>query len=351
LIGTNHLGTGDLGNALEGVYINGGVGNTVGGSTQATRNVISGNQHGVGINDAGATNNAIQGNFIGLNIFGTGPVPNTNNGVRVAGNAHGNIVGGGGGLRNIIAYNGGDGVFLDQTAGTRNRINQNQIFSNGQLAIDIFPNGVNGNDGGDPDTGPNDLQNYPVLTSASSTTSSITIVGTLNSAASSLFTIQIFSDASCDPSGNGEAQLFVGSFAVNTDGAGDGSFNQAFPVSVANGNAVSATATDASGNTSELSACRTVVGPPAPTLRQGDVDCDGVVNSIDSLKIVRYSAALGYPQTEPCPDIGTVVSQLIGDVDCNGLVNSIDSLKVLRYAASLPNTQSEPCTDIGLVFP
>jgi hypothetical protein len=75
------------------------------------------------------------------------------------------------------------------------------------------------------------------------------------------------------------------------------------------------------------------------------------VNSIDSLKILRYTAALSYPQDEPCPDIGTVITQVIGDVDCNGLVNSIDSLKILRYAASLPNTQNEPCTDIGLVFP
>jgi hypothetical protein len=350
-IGTDHLGTSDLGNTLEGVYINGGVGNIVGGTSAAARNTISGNLHGVGLNDVNATGNLIQGNFIGLNTFATGPVANTFGGVRVAGNASGNTIGGGGGARNIIAYNGGDGVFLDQTAGTGNRIDLNQIFSNGQLGIDIHPEGVNANDAGDPDTGPNNRQNFPVLTSANSTTSGTTIVGTLNSNAGGTFTVQIFSDASCDGSGNGEAQLFVGSVSVNTDGSGNGSFNQQFPVVVANGHVVSATATDAGGNTSELSACRSVVGPPGATLRQGDVDCDGQVNSIDSLKVLRFGAGLSVTQTEPCPDIGTVVTQVIGDVDCSGGVNSIDALKILRHAAGLGNTQTEPCTDIGQVFP
>jgi hypothetical protein len=37
---------------------------------------------------------------------------------------------------------------------------------------------------------------------------------------------------------------------------------------------------------------------------QGDVDCDNVVNSIDALKIIRYSADLNYAQPAGCPDIG-----------------------------------------------
>jgi len=37
----------------------------------------------------------------------------------------------------------------------------------------------------------------------------------------------------------------------------------------------------------------------------GDVDCDASVNSVDGLKILRYSASLAVTQNEPCPDIGS----------------------------------------------
>jgi titin len=350
-IGTDASGTQDRGNALEGVYVNGGVNNAIGGSGVGSRNIISGNLHGVGLNDAAAQNNQIAGNFIGTNAFGTGPVANTFDGVRVAGSASNNVVGGSAGLANVIAYNGGDGVFLDQTAGTGNRINQNQIFLNGQLGIDIFPNGVTHNDVGDPDLGPNNVQNFPVLTSANSTLAGTTIQGTLNSLPSTSFTVQVFSDSSCDPSGNGEGQLFVGTVVVNTDGSGNGSFNQLFPTVVANAHVVNATATDPNGNTSEFSACRSVAGVAQPPLKQGDVNCDTNVNSVDALLVLRYASGLSVAQTEPCPDIGTVISQVIGDVDCTGVVNSVDALKILRFGAGLSVTQTEPCVDIGLVFP
>jgi hypothetical protein len=82
----------------------------------------------------------------------------------------------------------------------------------------------------------------------------------------------------------------------------------------------------------------------------GDVDCSGQVNSIDSLKLLRFSSGMAYSQTEPCEDIGTGVlanGEIQGDVDCSDAVNSVDSLKVLRYASALAYSQSEPCPDIG----
>jgi hypothetical protein len=82
------------------------------------------------------------------------------------------------------------------------------------------------------------------------------------------------------------------------------------------------------------------------SLKQGDVDCNGGVNSVDSLKILRHVASLSVAQTEPCDDIGTG-SPLQGDVDCSGGVNSVDSLKILRFVAVLSVAQNEPCTDIG----
>ena len=40
---------------------------------------------------------------------------------------------------------------------------------------------------------------------------------------------------------------------------------------------------------------------------QGDVDCDGDVDAVDGLKDLQHVAALDFTQTEPCPDIGTVL--------------------------------------------
>jgi hypothetical protein len=84
------------------------------------------------------------------------------------------------------------------------------------------------------------------------------------------------------------------------------------------------------------------VGTPG----QGDVDCSITVNSVDSLKILRYVAGLSVAQNEPCADLGTG-DPLWGDVDCSGAVNSVDSLKILRYVAALPVAQTEPCPDLG----
>lgn len=82
----------------------------------------------------------------------------------------------------------------------------------------------------------------------------------------------------------------------------------------------------------------------------GDVDCNGPVNAVDSLKVLRYGAGLSYGQTEPCVNIGTGIltnGEKQGDVDCNNAVNSVDALKLLRYGAGLSYSQSEPCPNIG----
>jgi hypothetical protein len=88
----------------------------------------------------------------------------------------------------------------------------------------------------------------------------------------------------------------------------------------------------------------------ADPFKQGDVDCNNLVNSIDALKILRSNASLSVAQTEPCADIGTGASpNQMGNVDCStpAGVNSIDALKILRFNASLPYAQSNPCVDIG----
>jgi titin len=348
-IGTDVTGGVDFGNSQHGVFINGATNNTIGGASASARNLISGNGTGVFIQNGNSTGNIVQGNFIGTTADGTGQLGNTFDGVRIGGNASNNTVGGAGSVGNTIHHNGANGVLID--SGSGNTVGGNSISSNTSLGINLGLDAVTANDTGDGDTGANGLQNYPDLTSANSNLSGTTVGGTLNTSAGGSFNLRFFSDVSCDGSGNGEGRTFLGSASVNTDGSGNANINVTLPAIVQDGQFVSATATDAGGSTSEFSQCQVVTGVPQPPVKQGDVDCESNVNSVDSLKILRNAASLGYTQTEPCPDIGTVTSQVIGDVDCDGLVNSIDSLKVLRYAASLGYTQNEPCTDIGQNLP
>jgi len=265
LIGANAAGSAALGNSLGGVLAEGDATFLIGGSTAAARNVISGN-NGDGLRIANNVDIAgiqVYGNYIGTDTTGASAIPNTGSGVRVTG--PGNFIGGTtSGQGNTIAFNGGAGVAVvtNLVNAWMNAILGNSIFSNNGLGIDLGSDGVTPNDPGDFDLGPNGMQNFPVLTSATTNGSSTTIQGTLNSAASLGFRIEFFSNQSCDPSGFGEGRVFLGSTNVTTDGTGNVSFTTTLTIGVAAGAWITSTATDASNNTSEFSGCIQV--PPAP---------------------------------------------------------------------------------------
>jgi hypothetical protein len=165
----------------------------------------------------------------------------------------GNLIGGTiPGTGNTIAFNGGAGVNV-QSSG--NAIRRNSIFSNGGLGIDLAGDLVTPNDQCDADAGPNTLQNFPVITSVVLFDTSTVIEGTLNSRPGSTFTIEFFSNNSCDILGNGEGQTFIGEITITTDANCNASFSVSLPVSVPSGQVITATATDSSNNTSEFSRC------------------------------------------------------------------------------------------------
>src|SRR5262249_29228998 len=130
-------------------------------------------------------------------------------------------------------------------------IEGNSIFSNTSdgsilhrgLGIDLSGDGPTPNDDCDADGGPNDLQNFPVLTSAVATASSIEIQGTLNSAASTSFRIEFFCSDACDPSGYGQGKTFLGFANVMTDASCNATFDVTLPVVVPAGQVATATAT------------------------------------------------------------------------------------------------------------
>ncbi|MEX2317370.1 MAG: proprotein convertase P-domain-containing protein [Pirellulales bacterium] len=165
LIGTNIAGTADLGNGNDGVDINAGAeNNTIGGNTAAARNVISGNNdEGVDINDTFTSGNKVQGNFIGTAVDGTSDLGNSDDGVDISNGATKNTVGGtSAGEANTIAFNN-DGVVVQNSGTTGNAIRRNSIFENDGLGIDLQDDGVTGNDPNDPDELANRRQNFPVF--------------------------------------------------------------------------------------------------------------------------------------------------------------------------------------------
>ena len=261
-IGTDKSGTNDLGNTDGGIFILGASGTTVGGTTTAARNVISGNDFdGVDIaRDSQGTK--VVGNRIGTTASGKSALGNVHDGVSIGGTSANSSVGDGTSAgANTIAFNGADGVDIGDT-GTGNTVSRNSIFSNGPLGIDLLGLGENfdtnvstPNDAGDTDTGPNNLQNKPVLTSAKTVSGLTTIKGTLNSRPNQPYELQFFSN----PSGGDEGKKFIGKKSVSTDGSGNATFTfkPATPVLV--GRTITATATrNATGDTSEFSGARQV---------------------------------------------------------------------------------------------
>lgn len=266
-IGTDAAGTGDLGN-LAGIFANASCRNCgIGGLTVAERNIISGND-GDGINIA-ASFSQIFGNFIGTDSTGSNPLGNSGAGIRLSGddNAVGDPLNQAA-ARNIIAFNAGGGVVV--TGSLRNTISGNSLFNNQGLGIDLGDDGVTLNDSTDADTGPNELLNFPEFDAIS-----FTLVGgtaTVTGRAPAGSRVEIFLSA-LDPSGHGEGRTFLtavtatitGTFSVVLAGRSDREL-------------ITATATDASGNTSEFSPNSMLGFGPAEWGLSGDIPVPGDYN-------------------------------------------------------------------------
>src|SRR4051794_4003886 len=271
-IGTNAAGTAALPN-FTGISFNGAGANTIRG------NVISGNNSNsnfsAGIQLENTTSNTlVVGNKIGTSADGTAAIPNTY-GVQFtdgfSGGANQNTIGT---LAepNVIAFNSRAGVTLQaftSKVSRQNTIRYNSIFSNGTLGIDLGDDGITPNDSGDGDAGLfNDLQNFPVITTAQFGAGTVTIAGTLSSMPSSTYAVQFFQSTACDASGAGEGQTYLGEATVTTAASGIGTFNVTF--AGVSGGFATATATDSLGNTSEFSACAAITTPATPAISISD---------------------------------------------------------------------------------
>ena len=227
----------------------------VGGLLPAQRNLISGNFNGIEFNGLGKKNGVAQGNVIGAKKDLSGGLANRR-GIELGTDAKANTIGGSeAAAANIIAFNQDAGIRTNNGSGNGNRILRNSIALNDGPGIDLKGDGVTANDPKDPDTGPNRLQNFPELTTATLTGGTMTIIGTLNSTPKNTFTIQFF--ATPPGQGTDEGKLFLGQAKVTTNKKGnatiDVTFTPAGPVTA--GDLITATATSKEKkDTSEFSA-------------------------------------------------------------------------------------------------
>ena len=94
--------------------------------------------------------------------------------------------------------------------------------------------------------------------------------------------------------------------------------------------------------------------PPGAVL-WGDDDCNGAVAAVDALKNLQEVAGLPYSQTDPCFGLGESVDiqlasateRIWGDVDCDGDLDSVDALAILRKIAAFSVNQQPNCPEIG----
>ena len=88
---------------------------------------------------------------------------------------------------------------------------------------------------------------------------------------------------------------------------------------------------------------------------KGDMNCDQSVNPIDSLLILRHDAGLSVNLPPGCDAIGSAGGAALsssavnpkGDMNCNGFVNPVDSLLLLRHDAGLNVNLPPDCDVIG----
>jgi len=253
-IGTDPTGTLPMGNTFDGINVQSADAVTIGGTAAGAGNVISANKgNGIGW-FGGQILELVEGNKIGTDITGTQPLGNLGAGLSEGAGSkqsQSTIGGTAAGAANIIAYNGA--TFTDSgvdiSAATGVAILSNSIYSNLALGINLVASGdpsnkVTPNTPGGPHSGPNDLQNYPVLSSAASGGGHTIVAGTLNSTPNHMFLIQFFADPTADPTGHGQGQTYLGSTTVMTDNTDNASFNVILPTGAAVGSVVSSTATD-----------------------------------------------------------------------------------------------------------
>ena len=297
-IGTTADGTAALANLHRGVTLVFTNNVTIGGPLSPFAlapladkgNLISSNRdYGIAITGFSDTphNTVVQGNFIGTDQSGMNPLGNGLDGIHIS-RASDVLVGGDTPHEgNRIAFNDQSGIVvhgspLYETTAHRNTIRLNSIHSNALLGIDLVTglmpgaDGPTPNDPGDADVGPNDVQNFPVITAAQFGQNTY-VAGTLNSLPHTEFTVDFYTNDSADAAGFGEGQHWLGSTLVGTDAFRNGGFALNLPGATGFGQWVTATATRVEADGAAIRLTDTSEFSAAKQLNTGIAIVDGVL--------------------------------------------------------------------------
>ena len=146
---------------------------------------------------------SFQGNFVGTNPSQTVNLGNLGSGVvfNTTGSAVGVLGGLGPGERNVIAHNGGGGIFGDPAGflmpgGGKVTARGNLFYDNRPVAIGLRLDPPHPADPGDGDTGPNESQNAPVITSIDYGPPTVAHA-VLSSAPSTTYDVDFYANTSC----------------------------------------------------------------------------------------------------------------------------------------------------------
>ena len=252
IIGLDRTATTALPNPASGIKVQ-NVSETI-----IAENTISGNDGEAGIFASDIQNTVIQDNLIGTNADGDA-LGNTGFGLWLTGNSNDIEISG-----NTIAFNGSHGIDLTQHQGVGASILGNSIYTNTGSGIEA----------------PYEWQYQPpVFSLAFSTLDSLRLEGTFNGAADANFRLEFFTNSECDPDGSGEGQTYIGYADVTTGSAGSVTFSHSIGGDYPSGTIITATATDALGNTSAFSPCITAFG---------DSDAPILAVSTDTLTYTFY---------------------------------------------------------------
>lgn len=218
--------------------------------------------------------NVMQQNQIGITAQ-NGPLSVSNSAIGVLVNGSNNIIGAGGqgGLitANTIRFMSGGGLVIKGDAAVNNSVNANLVYDNYDLFdvmdIDLISTGgsagANANDSGDNDTGPNSLQNFPIATKlvytgpgtgANGLDRPGTLGGVLDSHAGTYRIDAYYSSSANSLIGRAHAEVYLGHANVTVAANGRGAFTlpSITVPSQSGGGVISLTATNATGNTSEI---------------------------------------------------------------------------------------------------
>lgn len=342
-IGLDVNGTLDRGNGNDGVWLAGGGLGTVGGFMPSDGNVISGNQFS-GVQVSGGFSQLVAGNKIGVDASAVAAVPNSLDGVRASGGS------GIGVILNKIAGNSGNGI--GAVGGFEYDFSENDITQNGGLGIDLGNDGVTTNDPLDGDSGPGDLQNFPIISSAVTDMGVTTVSGTLNSESLQDYRLNFYISSVCDGSGFGEGRTFAGGIDISTDMLGDAPFMVNLDIPAASGELITATAS-LLGTPARSGKVSAPLGPPMIPLTTSEFSPCFAATSLDADVSVSITDA-----PDPIPAGGDITYMLTvnnaGPLTANNAVASIatppnTTFQSATGAAGWSVSQAPPMGGTGLV--